>query len=171
VTSVGIAYSLSNDSWNELISALSYAEEKKVNLFQIHPLEPIGRASKEASPHLSYSILKQAYVLFHLISCNYPFIIQPDILNKANAIKSLIPRMDKNDPADIIDLLVMDEKGNVFPYTYGVPSEWVIVNIKKDSLLKGWSHFENKLQAFTKWCQSRLESLENELLTPSYMYT
>jgi Fe-coproporphyrin III synthase len=169
-SSVGIIYSLSDQSWEDVPEMLDFGKEKKVNFFQIHPIEEVGRAKKTSSLSLTSANLKRAYILTKSLSCQFPFPIQMDVLSRDSAIKSMVPNTSVIG-SDTIDLLVMNEKGEVLPYTYGIDPEWRIADLRETTLMEGWDIFmDHKLKQFEEWCRLSIESEEELLYPPSTLY-
>lgn len=171
VLKTGVVYSLSNASWQQLSDVLKYASTKEIDLFQIHPIEPIGRAINNSELLLSRENLKRSYLFIQLISTHFPFTIHLDALNKSDAIKELIPNPEGSEPSEKIDLLVMDELGNILPYSYGISRDWAITNIKSQALKHAWVKFERKLDSFKQMCEATINAMEEQVLLPSYLYS
>jgi MoaA/NifB/PqqE/SkfB family radical SAM enzyme len=167
-SNTGIAFSLSDQSWEMIPQMLDYAKSKSVDLFQIHPLESIGRANNQNLISLSNGNLKRAYILTKALQCQYPFPIQFDAFNSRTASNTLLPNINNEQASDVIDLLVLAESGIILPYSYGIPSKWQVANLHKQGLTEGWNSFrETKLDDFYSWCQKTLENQSELIFTPS----
>lgn len=163
---VGIAFSISDDSWETIPSILEYGKDKNVDIIQFHPLESFGRA-KKSGLSLNSASLKRAYLLLNALMCQYRFPIQVDVLGKASASRIMTPKIYGRNAADIIDLLVLNEKGQVFPYTYGMDNQWMIADLDQ-RFSEGWVNFKNfKLPYFRKWCIESYEQYDELIFGPS----
>ncbi|MDN5213152.1 radical SAM protein [Fulvivirgaceae bacterium BMA12] len=168
---IGIVFALTDQSWEFLPDIFSYGKSRNVSIIQIHPLERVGRAKSSNGISLSLDNLKRAYLLNSVISSQYPFYVQFDALSKDTAIRTMTPKDGIEVAAEAIDLLVMNEKGEVLPYTYGIPNNWQVANLNKTSLNEGWQYFkENKFLPFQKWCEDTIGSIKDVLFTPSTIY-
>ncbi|MEO9967984.1 MAG: radical SAM protein [Reichenbachiella sp.] len=167
-SATGIAYSLSDPSWEDLPEMLDYADSKKVTLFQVQPIESFGRARDKGCVALASANLKRAFIFVNTVRCEYPFSIQMNVFDKASAIQTLV-RTDTTEPAaDCIDLLVMDEKGRILPYNYGFDERWMVADLRKISLKEGWERFRlDKLPAFGSWCKDSVDFTSGMIFTPS----
>lgn len=118
--SVGVSFTLTDQSWDQLPALLEYAESKSVDIFQIYPLEKNGRA-RTSECSLSNETLMRAYLIFRIFNSNSTIDIHFNCLSKATLDSmALSSKYSGQGMAETIDLVVLNELGELLPYTYGM---------------------------------------------------
>lgn len=139
-TRFGIIHSVTRESWDSLLWLGDFAAERGASLLQLHPLEAAGRArTAMAGQELSPLDLHRIYVLFNYLRTRHEpgMTIQLDLLHREYVRQrpGLIYAHDsflKNPAAGletILDELVIDERGRVFPFSYGLPEAFALGTI------------------------------------------
>ncbi|WOK09208.1 radical SAM protein [Imperialibacter roseus] len=168
---VGMVYSLTDQSWESIPEVLELGKQNDISVFQVHPIEFHGRAKLSPSLSLSEGNLKRAYLLVNALEGQYEFPLQFDVLNKASAFGSMIPDISGEVATDIVDLLVMNERAEVLPYTYGMDLRWKVADLKRESLKRGWELFKQDLVVgFEHWCRNAIHKVDRVLFTPGFPY-
>lgn len=143
--SVGISFTLTDESWEQLPALIEYAEAKGVNIFQIFPLERNGRAAFNKYS-LSSETMMRAYLISQILDENSTTDIHFNCFSKSNLKKLSSCSLEDTDQemADIIDLVVLNEHGELLPYTYGLSPLFKITDKYKPLRRDVWLNYKGR---------------------------
>jgi MoaA/NifB/PqqE/SkfB family radical SAM enzyme len=143
--SLGISFTLTDESWEQLPTLIEYAETMDVDIFQIYPLEKNGRASF-SKYSLSSETMMRAYLISQILGENNTTKIHFNCFSKSN-LKKLSDCGLKDtgqEMADIIDLVVLNEHGELLPYTYGLSPVFKIADKHKPLRRDVWLNYKER---------------------------
>jgi Fe-coproporphyrin III synthase len=140
---VGIAFTLTDQSWEDLPYLIEYALNKKVSALQIYPLEKDGRA-KTSMHTLSDATIMRAFILSRSTSAALPVNVHFNCFSKESLAVQLSQQFNsfEGTMADQIDLIVLNEAGDLMPYTYGLNSRWRIADRNESLNEKQWLNYK-----------------------------
>lgn len=165
--SVGMVVSISDQSWEAIPELLDLARDKQVDLVQLHPMEPAGRAVEHHKISLSNVNLKRAYLLYRALAPDYPFSIAFDAFTRQAAAKLLVPKESTTKMAESVDLIVVTEEGAIKPHSYQAPPEWTLGNLLYDDLPSCWENYRtHQLEAYGLWVKDQLGKVESPIFSP-----
>ena len=165
--SVGMVVSISDQSWEAIPELLDLARDKQMDLVQLHPLEPAGRAVEHHEISLSNVNLKRAYLLYRALAPDYPFSIAFDAFTRQAAAKLLVPKESTTKMAESVDLIVVTEEGAIKPHSYQAPPEWTLGNLLYDDLPSCWENYRtHQLEAYGLWVKDQLGKVESPIFSP-----
>ncbi|MFZ6008869.1 MAG: radical SAM protein [Bacteroidota bacterium] len=146
-SNVGISFTLSDQSWEDLPELIDYATSKKVDVFQIHPLEINGRAVNK-NLTLSDDTLMRAFALYRLLACQSTCDIHFNCFSKHDLYAMFADQLiDAETMASAIDLIVLNETGELLPYTYGMDPKWKIADKDHPLSEDTWRSYKSNLLA------------------------
>jgi MoaA/NifB/PqqE/SkfB family radical SAM enzyme len=128
--SFGFIHTTTEESWRDLLWLAEFAASKGAALLQLHPLELTGRALAEFS-HLvpSQESLQKVFILGSYIDEKYTgkMKVQLDFLHRNIILQSPGTisffgtnfELNKTNFSDAVKCLVIDQKGDVYPMSYG----------------------------------------------------
>jgi MoaA/NifB/PqqE/SkfB family radical SAM enzyme len=124
----GIAYCVSRESLADMPWAVEFAASKGASLVQFHPFAAVGRGQKLADRlSLDHADKARAYVIATLLETENSPSIQLDLapVEAARARRddyAILKRTDARAArlSDLINPLVIDERGGVLPLSYGI---------------------------------------------------
>lgn len=136
-TPFGLIHSVTRESWSSLFWLADFAAERGASLLQLHPLEAAGRArTAMQGQELSPLDLHRLYVLYNYLRTRHEpaMTIQLDLLHREYLRErpELVYAHDSflEDPEagleTILDELVIDERGRIFPFSYGLPDAFAL---------------------------------------------
>ena len=138
----GFIHTLTDISWQHFSWLADYAYEQGASLLQLHPLELTGRARTEFR-HLILTpeAIYKTFILGNFLQEKYEgkMKIHLDFLHRENILKSpeIISffgpgfEITTDNFSDVIKCLVVDEKGDIYPMSYGFNSWFCLGNIKE----------------------------------------
>jgi len=163
----GFIHTLTRKSWEYLFWLADFTVTQGASLLQLHPLEMSGRGMDLSNLSLSENDqLSRAFILSKTVQSAYSCSIKVQIDIFQRSVVDQFPELiyaedfspsnwDTMSPADLIDLLVVEEDGSVVPVSYGMDRDFAICNIYEIGLKKGWERFlKNKYLPFREMCQS-----------------
>ncbi|MBL7915633.1 MAG: radical SAM protein [Bacteroidia bacterium] len=137
-TNFGLIHMLHNEPIEVLSWLCEFAIAEKAGLVHLHPVEIMGRASAIASKlELTEEMKHQFYILFQYYKQKYDgkLKMQIDLIHRDHILE--FPQLAyQYNCTDICDTnyfreLIIDEKGNILPVTYGMPVEYALGNIQE----------------------------------------
>lgn len=145
----GFIHTITERSWKQLLWIAEFAHGNGARLFQLHPLENFGRARQSFNYSLSQEILYKAYILYHYIKDKYndAMFVQLDFLHKQHIIDfpSLVnvhfdgeELQEAKQLRNLINTIIIDEKGNILPIAYGFSKEFMLENIYRFNTREEW---------------------------------
>ncbi len=174
---LGIVSAVMNGSWRNMIEVTEMAYNIGASLVHFHPLELSGRALKEIPRGITFDELQKAYIVYNFLQEKYEGVmhIQMDCIHRL-AIEnnpeicgyygdSFVPV--KSNFVDISKSIILDEKGNVFPFSYGLNKNYFIGNIKekKFSEISAMldNYIENRAMDFSNLLISSYNKFKNQI--------
>jgi MoaA/NifB/PqqE/SkfB family radical SAM enzyme len=133
--SFGFIHTVTSESWDSLLWLGELAQSKGAKLLQLHPLEMCGRAVDEMQPYfLDQLALHKVYLLFMYLRSKYEpeLQIQLDLLHKVyieefpQTVSFFGDSAANKTFSEVLDTIVVDEKGNVLPVGYGFSDKFRI---------------------------------------------
>lgn len=152
---LGIIHAITESSWRKMIDIAALAYSLGASLLQVHPLEMTGRAIQELPEGLSIDELHKAYILFNYLQEKYAgrMHVQMDCLHRLIIEdnpqicgfydNAFVPAMDNF--YKISNSLIIDETGDILPFSYGINKKFKIGNISVQSQALIEEMFENYL--------------------------
>ncbi|MBD2755688.1 radical SAM protein [Spirosoma validum] len=135
----GFIHTVTPESWASLIWLADFAYEQGAQLLQLHPLEMAGRAGEQLQNHvIDDTLAHQIFILSHYIKSKYAnrMLVQLDLLHReyirtfpevVNAFAAGPPENPRL--SDILDTIVVDERGRIIPVAYGFNENLIIGNV------------------------------------------
>ena len=152
----GIIHTLTNESWESIFWLGEFAKEHGAKLLQFHPIENYGRAKSNLKAYeLGEEVLHKIYILISYMKEKHQsdFFVQLDMLHR-DYIKSfpasvqIFPLETRHAVlSDLIQTIIVDEKGHIIPLCYGFSNSYKIGNV--NSIDK--NTFENYINL--KWAE------------------
>jgi pyruvate-formate lyase-activating enzyme len=169
-TRFGILHSVTRESWASLLWLADFAAERGASLLQLHPLEAAGRArTAMTGQELSPLDLHRLYVLYNYLRTRHEpaMTIQLDLMHREYVSQrpGLIYADEtflENEAAGletILDELVIDERGQILPFSYGLPDAYVLGTLAEKLPL------ESMFERFNRKRLPRLKRLLRRLHT------
>ena len=138
----GFIHTITEQSWQNLFWLSEYASSRGAALLQLHPLELTGRALTSFN-HLvpSQESLHKVFIIGNYLEEKYAgkMRIQMDLLHSKLILQS--PQIvsffgkefeiNKTNFTDVVKCLVINEKGNIYPMSYGFSDYFCIGNISE----------------------------------------
>ena len=138
----GFIFTLTEESWKQLVWAGEFAIEHGAKLLQIHPLEKMGRASSSILGEIvpGPEALAKAYLLALAIQQRFgdALRVQFDVFNRDYLMQQ--PQtvyageqwsLDcAAKPAAALNLIVLEPDGAVVPLAYGFSRQYQIANVR-----------------------------------------
>lgn len=174
VKRLAIVSAVMNNSWKNMIEIAETAYAIGASLVHFHPLELSGRAITEIPNGIDYEELQKAYIVYNFLQEKYAGLmhIQMDCIHKLVINNNpeicgyfgdaFIP--NKSNFTDISKSIILDEKGNVFPFSYGLSKKYFIGNIKN----KNHSEITNMLE---NYIDNKAIDFSNLLISSYKKYT
>lgn len=170
----GLIHTITPKSWNSLLWLAEFAVEKGAKLLQLHPLELYGRAKQAFNTNaISQELLHKVFILGHYLkSKHYPqLIIQLDFLHREYIEKypktvtyyGLDFQAERTNFAQALKTIVIDERGDIFPISYGFSKHFKIGNIKE--IREGKDVFHRFLSQKWDALYGLLEQTYNHIIT------
>jgi len=172
---LGIIHAITSGSWKKMIEVAELSFELGSSLIQFHPLELSGRAITELPEGLSLEDLHRAYIVFNNLQEKYAdtMHVQMDCLHRL--IVQADPEMcgyqgDEFVPTSesflkLTQSIIVNEKGDVMPFSYGMHSDYFIGNItnKNPGAITEMfqSYFPGKAMGFSKLLSDSYNSYQN----------
>lgn len=162
----GFIHTVTPKSWDMMIDLADFAFEQGARLMQFHPLELYGRASElMADQNINQSLLHKIYIIGDYLKKKFhnKMKIQLDFLHKdyikmfpqtvAYYGERYQPSVDKISRS--LKSIIVDERGDVYPISYGFSKKYAIGNIKEvedgvdifKRYLKTWQHLYSILES------------------------
>ena len=152
----GLIHTVTPESFELLPWLANEAQELGAQLLQLHPLELYGRASENFKDGtISQELLQKVFILGHIFKAKYHdnMLVQLDFFHKENAIEHPHTasyfgpdfQVNANNFAASLQTVVVDEKGEVYPISYGFSKNYRIGNIKE--VLNGIDIFERYINS------------------------
>jgi Predicted Fe-S oxidoreductases len=160
---LAVVSAIANGSWRKMTEVAEMAHDLGASFVQFHPLELSGRAIREIPNGLDLEDLHRAYIVFNYLQekyagimhiqmdCLHRFVIEtnPEICGYID--DAFIPT--KTNFVRISRSVILDEKGNIMPFSYGLHPRYHIGNVKKkksseiSAMLD--DYFENRASTFS----------------------
>lgn len=139
--SFGFIHTITEKSWENFLWLSDYAFEKGASLLQLHPLELTGRAIEEFNQLLpSEESLYKTFILGSFLQEKFQdqmkihldFLHRDYILNYPLSVSYYGKdfELTSSNFSDAVKCLIIDEKGDVFPMSYGFNPYFCLGNIK-----------------------------------------
>lgn len=143
----GFIHTITEHSWENLISLADFVYEQGAGLLQLHPLELTGRAVNDFADRLpSQNTLHKVFILSTYLEEKYngKMKIQLDYLHKEFVLRSPASvsylgedyKITTANFADTVKSLIMDEAGYIYPMSYGFDPFFSLGNIRDIGLGK-----------------------------------
>ena len=137
----GFIHTLTPRSWDLLPWLGEFAHEKKAKLLQLHPIELYGRAVKEFNLNgLNQEFLHKVFIFGNFMKSKYhpDLLVQLDFLHQdyINEYPEIVNyfgpdfKVNKSNFATALKTIVVNEKGDIIPISYGFSDSYKIGNIK-----------------------------------------
>lgn len=131
---VGIAYCVSRPSLIDMPWAVNFAEATGAQLIQFHPFADTGRGKAiDARLSLDSTDLARMYAVAKILQEPEGPGIHVDLVPRYQALAAkddykilALEDAHKTPLADLANPLIIDEKGRVTPFAYGLPREYII---------------------------------------------
>jgi Fe-coproporphyrin III synthase len=141
-TPFGFIHTITDKSWEDLLWLADFARSKGAGLLQLHPLELTGRASREFYELCpSQESLHKIFIIGDYLEEKYQgqMQIQLDFLHRDRILQSpgVIGYREEGfvlteaNFSELIKCLVIDEKGFIYPMSYGFGTFFRIGHIKE----------------------------------------
>ena len=147
----GFIFTLTEESWEQLVWAGEFAMEQGAKLLQIHPLEKIGRAESLGEIAPGPEVLAKAYLLALAIQQRFgsALHVQFDVFNRDHLMQQpqTVYASEKwnldcaFEPAAALNLIVLEADGAVVPFAYGFSRQYQIANVREQRLAQAFSVF------------------------------
>lgn len=163
---VGIAFTLTDKSWEDLPYLIDYAIKKGVAALQVYPLEKDGRA-KTSKHTLSDATIMRAFILIRSITASLSMNVHFNCFSKENLAVHLSQQLntEHGTMADYIDLIVLNEIGELIPYTYGINPQLRIADRTTPLTEDAWINYKNNtLSTLNNLCEG---TFHRSIQTPS----
>ena len=131
VARMGIIHSVSRQSWESLLWLGEWASEQQADLLQLHLLEETGRAETNlVNEHVDDLIRHKVFILAAYLKQKYEpaMQLQLDMITRESLIASA-GEQGEGLLNSFLSEIVIDERGNIVPFSYGFAEEFVIGNI------------------------------------------
>jgi len=147
----GIIHTITAQSWDSLVWLADLAQAQGASLLQLHPLELYGRANSDMQhAALDQMDLHKVFILVEYMKASYEGLsIQLDLLHR-NYIETFPETVNVfecqtniRQLSDYLNVIVVNEKGDVLPTVYGFSDAYKIGNIADFSS----EHFRDYMQA------------------------
>ncbi|WP_307141252.1 radical SAM protein [Siphonobacter sp. SORGH_AS_1065] len=135
----GFIHTVTPESWSSLIWLADFAYEQGAQLLQLHPLEMAGRAGEKLSGHkIDDTLAHQIFILSHYIKSKYAnrMLVQLDLLHREyiRTFPEIVNMFAAGTPknprlSDVLDTIVVDERGRIIPVAYGFNENLIIGNV------------------------------------------
>lgn len=133
----GIAYCVSKLSIEDMPWVADFAEEADAKLLQFHPYAATGRGKNVSDEFaLDKSDMARAFLIGSLLENSTSFPIQLDLLPVNQILKhrsrySILNIEDAENTllSDIINPVVLTDRGQLMPFTYGMNTQFRIANM------------------------------------------
>ncbi|MDQ4124812.1 MAG: radical SAM protein [Actinomycetota bacterium] len=130
----GITFCVTTSSLEDVPWVRDFAEEKGARLLSLRPLAPVGRATTMASPEaLTAADQARLFLLAQLLDddagprVRVDLTPAPQVLHGAReAFPVLDARPETLRLSDWVNPLVIDERGRVLPFAYGVAADYAL---------------------------------------------
>ena len=164
----GFIHTLTRQSWEQIEALVDFAAGCDARLFQIHPLELVGRAKVElADAACDEATLAKVYILSLALGARHAGrpAIQYDVLparKLAGAPESVHADEDTVDysplRAEHLTFLVLEADGTVVPMNFGFSRKYRVGNVTQARLRDSWPDFERDVYpAFRSLCRRTFE--------------
>jgi MoaA/NifB/PqqE/SkfB family radical SAM enzyme len=161
----GVIFTVTRQSWTELVWLGRFAVEQQARLLQLHPLEMTGRAAVElATESPDDDALARCYLMAMALAAEHQgrLRVQVDLLPVAQLRRSpeLVYASELEAsavaaarPADLLSPLVVEADGQVVPLSYGFSHRYRVGDLDGD-LAAAWPEFlENRYPALRRLCR------------------
>jgi len=135
----GIAYGVSSKSLKDMPWAIQFAENKNCSIIHFHPFAAIGRGALMPYLELNKFERTKAYTIANLFSIYNDLSVTIDLVASSNALEQVndyhILQIDSAAHyklSDIINPIIISEKGNLLPYCFGIDEYYSLSNIGND---------------------------------------
>lgn len=133
----GLLYTVTASSWPHMAWGADFARDHGCALFQVHPIQGIGRARLEMDGELlELDLLDAAYVAATRVRQAHAaaMTVHLDLVHRVQ-----LEAMDPAPPRPSV--LVVQEDGTVVPYAHGFPAAARIVDLHDERLSEGYDRF------------------------------
>lgn len=160
VERMGIIHSVSRRSWESLLWLGEWAYEHQADLLQLHLLEKTGRAETDmVGEEVDDLLHHKLFILTTYLKQKYEprMQLQLDMLTR----QSLLNRAGRDGEGFLngfLSEIVINEQGNIVPFSYGFSDEFIIGNIAEHLSLKAM------FERFTKQKGDALLALAQRVL-------
>jgi len=167
----GFIHTLTQETWEHLLWIADFAASSGARLLQLHPLEMAGRAEgRLGALSAEEDGLAKAYLLATALAAKYreSMSIQLDLLHREHVLRApqivyadeLSREWERNAPADLLGLIVMEADGAVVPISYGFSRRYQICHLQEESLEHSWQSFLREgYPEFRQMCRELFEEL------------
>ena len=135
----GFIHTVTRESWESLIWLGELAFELGAKLLQLHPLEMYGRAVEKLSENYFDDVLAhRTFILANYLESKYAnqMVVQLDLLHREyieafpqSVNVFLRSHETPNRLSDVLDTIIVDEKGVISPIAYGFESSLTIGHV------------------------------------------
>lgn len=138
VARMGIIHSVSRRSWESLLWLGEWAHEHRADLLQLHLLEETGRAKTDMIGEGIDDLLRhKLFILATYLKQKYePHMhLQVDMITR----QSLLDKAGEHGEGllnSFFSEIVINERGDIMPFSYGFSNEFIIGNISEQLPLK-----------------------------------
>ncbi|MEO6682637.1 MAG: radical SAM protein [Ginsengibacter sp.] len=141
-TTFGFIHTLTEQSWQDILWLSDFAFEKGAQLLQLHPLELTGRAILEFNHMVpSAESVYKAFILIKYLQEKFEgkMKVHLDLLHRNHILNSPESinyhgadfKINQENFSDVLKCLILDEKGDIYPMSYGFDPFYKIGNIKE----------------------------------------
>jgi MoaA/NifB/PqqE/SkfB family radical SAM enzyme len=133
VAKMGIIHSVSRRSWDSLLWLGDWANERHADLLQLHLLEETGRAETDMAGESIDDLMRhKVFILATYLKQKYEpsMQLQLDMITRQSLLQAAGER-GEGLLNSFLSEIVIDECGNIVPFSYGFPNEFIIGNISE----------------------------------------
>lgn len=135
----GFIHTITQESWESLLWLGRFAAEQGASLLQLHPLELYGRAEiNMAGSSVDEILAHRAFILANYLQAKYAdtMVVQLDLMHREyiaffpQAVNTFTRQCaEQGRLSDILDTIIVDEKGQILPVAYGFDPSFTIGNV------------------------------------------
>ena len=133
VARMGIIHSVSRRSWDSLLWLGEWASERRADLLQLHLLEETGRAETDMMGESVDDLMRhKIFILATYLKQKYePRIqLQLDMITRQSLLQAA-GEQGEGLLNSFLSEIVIDERGNIIPFSYGFSDNFIIGNISE----------------------------------------
>jgi len=167
----GFIHTLTRPSWEHLAWLADFAHRNGASLFQIHPLELIGRAEQAMHARIpDEDVLARAYLLSFALVAKYNgrMKVQIDLVHRDQVLRNpaCVYATDFCDSgkraADLLGVVVLEPDGSMVPVAYGFSRRFMICDINKERFATAWPRYAvTDYAEFRRLCRAALDKISS----------